>query len=231
MPVTASSQETIPSSSRVPDRRIRRAGARDDVLFLGSAGLPIVILSARRARNNSEFIGVILDPIMNLRPAIRELIEYNYWARDRQLHACAALTEEQFLRPLGGSFSSVRDTLAHLMACEWIWLERWRGRSPRALFAAAEFPTLESISARWQSVEVELREYVSGLSEEALAEPLTCITTRGEQWTHPLWRMISHLLNHQNYHRGQVTHQLRLLGAESPRVDFLLAYDMGLRPR
>jgi uncharacterized damage-inducible protein DinB len=27
---------------------------------------------------------------------LRELIEYNYWARDRQLQACAALTPEQF---------------------------------------------------------------------------------------------------------------------------------------
>ena len=33
--------------------------------------------------------------------AMRELFDYNYWARDRQLEACAALTEEQLLRPMG----------------------------------------------------------------------------------------------------------------------------------
>ncbi len=70
---------------------------------------------------------------MNLPVSLRELIDYNYWARDRQLETCAALTPEQFLKPLGGSFPSVRDTLAHLIAVEWIWLERWRGRSPRTL--------------------------------------------------------------------------------------------------
>ena len=59
---------------------------------------------------------------------VRELYVYNYWARDRQLEACEALTEEQFLRPMGNSFSSLRDTLAHLLGAEWIWLERWRGR-------------------------------------------------------------------------------------------------------
>ncbi|MFB3778645.1 MAG: DinB family protein [Bryobacteraceae bacterium] len=61
-----------------------------------------------------------------------ELYDYNYWARDRQLEACGALTEEQFLRPLGSSFSLVRDTLAHLVGVEWLWLERWLGGSTRA---------------------------------------------------------------------------------------------------
>ena len=64
---------------------------------------------------------------------LRELFEYNYWARDRQLGACTALTQEQFLRPLHSSFSSLRDTLAHLQWAEWVWLERWRGHSPTAL--------------------------------------------------------------------------------------------------
>jgi uncharacterized damage-inducible protein DinB len=62
--------------------------------------------------------------------SINELFNYNYWARDCQLQACAALTEEQFLRSLGSSFASVRDTLVHMVGAEWVWLERWRGRSP-----------------------------------------------------------------------------------------------------
>ena len=56
--------------------------------------------------------------------ALTELFAHHYWARDRQLLACAALTSEQFLRPLGNSFPSVRDTLVHLLAVEWLWLER-----------------------------------------------------------------------------------------------------------
>jgi uncharacterized damage-inducible protein DinB len=168
---------------------------------------------------------------MDLLPVLRELVEHNYWARDRQLDGCGALSQEQFLRPLGGSFSSVRDTLAHLLAVEWIWLERWRGRSPRSLIVAGEFPTLAALSARWRAVERELRDFMAALSEDALAAPLTCASTRGEQWTYPLWRMIAHLLGHQSYHRGQVTQQLRLLGVEPPRSDFLVAHDMGFRAR
>ncbi len=160
---------------------------------------------------------------------LRELIDHNYWARDRQLQACAALSEEQFLRPLGGSFPSVRDTLAHLVAVEWIWLERWRGGSPRSLMSAEEFPTLAAISERWSAVEGELRAFVDGLSDEELERPFTYVNLRGETWTYPLWRALFHVVNHQSYHRGQVTTQLRLLGAAAPAVDFLMAYDMGFR--
>jgi uncharacterized damage-inducible protein DinB len=160
---------------------------------------------------------------------LNELFDYNYWARDRQLQACAGLTGEQFLRPLGNSFPSLRDTLTHLVAVEWLWLERWRGRSPRTLLAPAEFPTLAALSERWQAVEREMREYLAGLSEEALECPLTCVSTRGQAWTYPLWRMILHLLQHQSYHRGQVTALFRQLGVQPPKVDFLDAHDMGFR--
>jgi uncharacterized damage-inducible protein DinB len=161
--------------------------------------------------------------------AFKELFDHNYWARDRQLQACAALTQEQFVRPMGGSFPSLRDTLAHLVAVEWIWLERWRGRPPRSLLPAEEFPTLAAVSERWRAVEREMREYLAGLSEEALERPATCVDTRGRTWTYPLWRMIFHLLNHQSYHRGQIATLLRQLGAQAVGVDFLIAHDMGFR--
>jgi len=162
---------------------------------------------------------------------LRELYDYNYWARDRQLEACATLAEEQFLRPVGSSFSSVRDTLAHLVGVEWLWLERWQGRSPRALPPMEDFPSLASVSGRWRVVERDMREYLAGLTEEALRLPMTCTGTRGNTWTYPLWRMHVHLLNHQSYHRGQVTTLLRQLGATPARVDFLVAQDAGLRAR
>lgn len=160
---------------------------------------------------------------------LNELFAHNYWARDRQLQACAALTDEQFLRPLESSFPSVRDTLVHLLAVEWLWLERWRGRSPRALLPPEEFPTLAAVSERWLAVEQEMKRYLVALPEEALEQHMTCTSTRGNTWTHALWRMMVHLLEHQTYHRGQVTALLRQLGVEPPKVDFLDAQDAGFR--
>ena len=159
---------------------------------------------------------------------LRELFAYNYWARDRQLEACAALSQEQFQRPLGNSFSSVRDTLAHLVGAEWAWLERWRGRSPLALPAAEEFPTLAAVAERWRAVEHGVREYLVGLHEDALARPFSYANLQDETWTYPLWRTLLHLINHQTYHRGQVTTLLRQLGTRAAAVDLLVADDLGL---
>jgi len=158
-----------------------------------------------------------------------ELFDHNYWARDRQLQACSALTEEQLLRPLPGSFASLRDTLVHLLAVEWLWLERWRGRSPLSLLHPEEFTTVAAICERWRAVESEMRVFAAGLTEQALETRRTYVNTRGREWTYELWRMILHLLNHQSYHRGQVTSLLRQLGAQPPKVDFLDALDASFR--
>ncbi len=166
---------------------------------------------------------------MELLPVIREGVDYNYWARDRQLQACASLTVEQFLRPVGGSFPSLRDTFAHMVAVEWLWLERWRGKSPKSLIPVHDFPALAVVVERWGAVERDIREYVAGLDEAALARLLSYINTQGEEWSYPLWQMVVHLLNHQSYHRGQVTTLLRLLGVQPPQVDFLVGQDMGFR--
>ena len=61
------------------------------------------------------------------------LYEYNAWADRRALQAASALTREQFTKQLGSSFSSVRDTLSHIYGVEWLWLERFQGRSPSAI--------------------------------------------------------------------------------------------------
>jgi len=158
----------------------------------------------------------------------REWFDYNYWARDRQLRVCSRLTPEQWLRPLGNSFSSIRDTLAHMAEAEWVWLERCRGESPRSLPAASEFPDVEAITKFWDSTEVGFREFLKVLREEALLFPFSYIGFTGDTWTYPLWRALMHLMNHQSYHRGQVTMLLRLLGAEPVPVDLLAADDAGL---
>lgn len=48
------------------------------------------------------------------------LYEYNRWANARVLDAVSKLKTEQFTKDMGNSFSSVRDTLTHMMSAEWI---------------------------------------------------------------------------------------------------------------
>jgi uncharacterized damage-inducible protein DinB len=124
---------------------------------------------------------------------LRELYDHNYWARDRQLEACTALTPEQFLLPMGSSHSSVRDTLAHMVGSELYYLQRCRGLSARevlAVFGAStteecrrywpeRFASVSDVKASWQAVERQVREFLAGLTEEILSKPLTYVTNAG----------------------------------------------------
>ena len=161
---------------------------------------------------------------------VKELFDYNYWARDRLVQVCSTLTAEQFVRPLGGSFESVHGTLAHMIAAERLWLERWKGRPARALQPPEQFPvTSAGIAECWVAVEREMRAYLDGLSEATIELPVSYVNFKGETWEYALWRMMVHVLNHQSYHRGQASTLLRQLGAQPPSLDFLAAHDMGLR--
>lgn len=152
---------------------------------------------------------------------IRFLYDYNRWANGRMIEAASKLSPEQFTGDLQSSHRSVRDTMAHILAAEWIWLERWKGTSPKALLDPAEFPTVESVEKMLNDVENGCEEFIDGLTEEALAEVITYTNTRGEQWSYPLVQMLQHVVNHSTYHRGQVTTMLRQLGAEAFPVDLL----------
>jgi uncharacterized damage-inducible protein DinB len=154
----------------------------------------------------------------------RTLFAYDAWANGRMLDACAALAPEQFTRDLGSSFRSVRDTLAHIMGAEWLWLERFRGRSLASLPSADQFPDLASLRARWTQVERDLLSYVEVLSAADLERSFDYRDMKGDPHSNLLWQTLQHLANHGTYHRGQVTTLLRQLGAKPIGTDLIGFY-------
>ena len=154
----------------------------------------------------------------------RRLYDYNYWANHRTLEACAALNDEQFTRDLHSSFRSVRDTLVHIMLVEWLWRERWLGRSLDKYPPATDFPNLESVRQRWAEVERNLLDYVAALKPEDIDRVIAHKTTAGVPQSAPLSQMLQHLVNHGTYHRGQVATMLRQLDAKPIGTDLILFY-------
>lgn len=150
---------------------------------------------------------------------VRTLYAYNFWSNQRVLNACALLRTEQFTQNLHSSFPSVRDTLAHIMLAEWLWLERWLGRSPG--FPPANFPDLASIRARWQKIEANLNEFIHQLTAADLDRIVEYKNTKGQAFSNPMWQMLQHLVNHGTYHRGQVATMLRQLGAAPVSTDLI----------
>lgn len=155
---------------------------------------------------------------------IQELFAYNRWANRRLLEAAAQLDDDAFTRHLGGSFPTVRDTLAHILGAEWVWLTRWLGDSPTAIPAAWDLSTLLGIRAEWERVERERDAFLAGLDDGALAGVVAYRTMRGEPFAQPLGQLLRHVVNHSSYHRGQVASQLRELGVEVPATDLVVFY-------
>jgi uncharacterized damage-inducible protein DinB len=155
---------------------------------------------------------------------IHLLYDYNAWANHRALGASATLTEEQFTRDLGSSFRSVRDTLAHIMEVEWLYLERWNGRSPSTLPPAERYPNLASVTSRWEEIERDLNRFVATRNAADLAQRIDYCNTKRAAYSNPLWEMLRHLVNHSTYHRGQVATLLRQLGAKPASTDLILFY-------
>jgi len=157
-------------------------------------------------------------------PDVRTLIDYHYWARDRMLDAVEALTPEQFTREIGGSFKSVRDTLAHLYGAESIWYARWHGEAPTSLPTPEMFPDSAAMRRTWLDQERRMRAFIEALDDDALERVISYKMLSGQPGASMQWHMIQHLVNHASYHRGQVTTLLRQLGAAPPKSTDLITY-------
>ena len=154
----------------------------------------------------------------------RLLYDYNAWANRRVLSAAEKLTAQQFLNPLHSSFTSVRDTLAHIYGAEWAWLERFQGRTPAALPSAEEFRDIAGLRAKWLEQEERLLTFVRGLSQADLDREMEYKTFKFGLYRNPLWQSMQHVVNHGTYHRGQVTTLLRQLGAQPILTDLMHFY-------
>lgn len=156
---------------------------------------------------------------------VKKLIAYDEWANRKMVGAIGKLDRDQFTRRIESSFSSIRDTLAHIIAAEWVYLRRWKGESPTALPAWAADATLESLLSNLREIERERADFIAGLTDELLAKQITYRNFRGQEWTYLLSDMFMHVVNHSTYHRGQLTTMIRQVGGAPSATDLLLMRD------
>jgi uncharacterized damage-inducible protein DinB len=155
---------------------------------------------------------------------LQTLLDYHYWARDRVLDAIEPLTPEQYVKDLGSSFPSVRDTAAHLHAAEWAWHSRWMGHSPTALLPADRFADVGALRSAWSELESRVREFVGRDGDAGVDRVYEFTLLSGAAASATLGQMVQHVVNHASYHRGQLTTMLRQLGAAPGKPMDLIAF-------
>ena len=150
---------------------------------------------------------------------IRSLYAYNAWANQRIFESIGQLTSPQIAQPLGGSFSSIRDTVAHIVFAEWLWLRRWKGESPRAQPDWVK-GDITSLREKLTAIERELAEFIESLSDDQLPQTRTITDMSGKTYGRRLGDMLVHVANHATYHRGQVATMTRQVGGTPVSTDF-----------
>ena len=152
---------------------------------------------------------------------IQTLYQYNGWANRRVLDTAARLSVEQLRQPGPASFESIHNTLVHTMAGQWVWLSRWQGSSPKALFTPADFPDLAALRARWAEIEGDTQQFIATLDDTALAQPITYANTKGRQFSFPLWQLMLQQANHATQHRSEIAMLLTGFGHSPGWLDFI----------
>src|SRR5687768_5675214 len=154
---------------------------------------------------------------------LRQLLAFHYWARDRVMAAAESLNAEQYARPMGNSFSSIRDTLNHIYLAEWVGHSRLNGVSPTSM-PSDDLPDLATLRERWAEMERKVRACVDDAGEEGLNRVTAYRLMNGTEASSQLWQIMAHVVNHATYHRGQITTMLRQLGAAPARSTDMITY-------
>jgi uncharacterized damage-inducible protein DinB len=156
---------------------------------------------------------------------LETLYDYSYWANAKLCASMSALTAEEFVRQVAGSWASVRSTLVHMMSAEGGWLERAGGPARGPALKAEDFPTLAAVTIYWATQEQKVRAFLRRLSDADLSRRL--------QFTIPqlslsselaIGEMLHHAAIHNSHHRGQVSLLVRALGHAPGDVDILFYY-------
>ena len=164
---------------------------------------------------------------MDASDLIRRLHQHRMWVNRRLLRAMRPLAAEQLREPLAIGQGSVWQTLTHLLAAEYVWLEALLGNKvplfpgdvPGKLPGNQEgeeaTPSLQELTYRWQVVDDRWNGYLQSLTEESLDEIVYKVSTSsgfGRRLGTTRSDVLLHVCTHAQYTSAQLVNMLRQLG-------------------
>ena len=158
---------------------------------------------------------------------ILTLYKYNAWSNAKILDAASGVTLEQLLTPAPFPHGSLRGTLVHALFAEWVWRERWEGTSPTFRLQPQQFPTFESLRARWAYEEAKLMKFAADVTDERLSTKFKYTSTEGVPHERVLWEAMAHLVNHGTQHKTEAAAILTGFGRSPGDIDMILYFNQG----
>jgi uncharacterized damage-inducible protein DinB len=154
---------------------------------------------------------------MELLDHLRYQFAYDAWA-NREVLAGLRASARPTARPL--------QLLAHILSAEGLWLERIR-KQPQSLPVWPDC-TFDQCEAQITGLAQQWREFLSQLSPAGLSEKVAYKNSKGEPWTSTVEDVLTHVLLHSAYHRGQIASQVRDGGEQPAYTDYIHAVRQGL---
>jgi uncharacterized damage-inducible protein DinB len=151
-------------------------------------------------------------------------VKFNAWATGRVLDSVRALSAEQYSRDLGNSYGGVEGTLIHIYQADQIWFARLEGRPTGSLAAFQPPAGRETFERDWRALLDHIIAWAEGLSATDWDRVVAYRNTEGRPFETPVRQIILHLVNHNSYHRGQITTLLRQLGHAPVGTDLMSYY-------
>ena len=115
--------------------------------------------------------------------------------------------------------------MAHILSAERLWLERILKQPPSLpVWPAASIDDClalaDELSSAWQTYLARLGNQFAPGSLEDIVEYRN---SKGEPWSSRVEDILTHVLFHSTYHRGQIAMQMRAAGHEPAYTDFIHA--------
>lgn len=154
---------------------------------------------------------------MELLDYLRRQFTYDEWANREVLSG---------LRASAHSTARLLQLLAHILSAELLWLERLK-QQPQSLPVWPD-STLDDCEVQITELAKLWREYFAHLSAAGLSEKITYKNSKGEPWTSTTEDVLTHVVMHSAYHRGQIASLIRAAGEQPAYTDFIHAVRQGL---
>ncbi len=141
---------------------------------------------------------------------IERMVRAMVWADGRVIAAlanCPAAREESL--PL----------LSHLLAAEHVWLARLERRAAvRPVWPALAFADCEALAVENAA---GYAAYLARLSDDGLAEVVEYKNSQGVEFVTPAIDILTHVVIHGAYHRGQIAKALGRAGTPAVETDYI----------
>jgi uncharacterized damage-inducible protein DinB len=155
---------------------------------------------------------------MSLMQYFGRQFSYDAWANGEALSAItAASAQSNIARPL--------KILAHILSAEKLWLERLR-QDPQT---SPVWPETDIAQCNAQIADLARlwHEFLALLPDAQLSQSTKYKNSKGEPWNSTVQDILTHVLLHSAYHRGQIAILLREVGANPAYTDFIHAVRQG----